>query len=181
MTYKELYDKALWDLEHDNMTLGEFDRITEPLNKEIPKEEQTDGDLISRDYEIQQIQKAKESNYNFNYNTLIDFIKVLPSAEKTVNKININERVKVKLTDYGKEIFYHQYDNFNKTYGKEIIKPYYPTVDSEGYTSFQLWRFMNLYGKYFDMGIYTDMQNVIEPLEIVFESEEKTAEKRNNE
>ena len=42
-----------------------------------------DGDLISRDYTIQQIQKAKESNYNFNYNTLIDFIKALPSAEKT--------------------------------------------------------------------------------------------------
>ncbi len=48
MTYKELYDKALWDLEHNNMTLGEFERITEPLNKEIPKEEQTDGDLISK-------------------------------------------------------------------------------------------------------------------------------------
>lgn len=84
MTYKELYDKALWDLEHDNMTLGEFERITEPLNKEIPKEEQMDGNLISRDYTIQQIQKAKENNYNFNYNTLIDFIKVLPSADKTV-------------------------------------------------------------------------------------------------
>ena len=46
-------------------------------------EKQTDGDLISRDYTIQQIQKAKENNYNFNYNTLLDFIKVLPSAEKT--------------------------------------------------------------------------------------------------
>lgn len=96
----------------------------------------------------------------------------LPSAEKTANKININEYVKVKLTDYGKEIFYHQYDNINKTYGKEIIKPSYPTVDSDGYTSFQLWYFMNLYGRHIDMGV----QNVIEPLEIVFESAEKTAE-----
>ena len=42
MTYKELYDKALWDLEHNNMTLGEFEEVTEPLNKEISKEEQTD-------------------------------------------------------------------------------------------------------------------------------------------
>ena len=48
MTYKELYDKALWDLEHNNMTLGEFEEVTEPLNKEISKEEQTDGDLISK-------------------------------------------------------------------------------------------------------------------------------------
>lgn len=87
-------------------------------------------------------------------------------AEKTA--ININEHVKVKLTDYGKEIFYHQYDKLNKTYGKEIIKPSFPTVDSDGYTSFQLWCFMNLYGRYIDMGL----QNVIEPLEIVFESAE---------
>ena len=94
------------------------------------------------------------------------------STEKTANKININEYVKVKLTDYGKEIFYHQYDNLNKTYGKEIIKPSYPTVDSDGYTSFQLWYFMNLYGRHIDMGV----QNVIEPLEIAFESAEKTAE-----
>ena len=42
----------------------------------------SDGDLISRDYTIQQIQKAKENNYNFNYDTLIDFIKALPSTEK---------------------------------------------------------------------------------------------------
>ena len=38
MTYKELYDKALWDLEHDKITLGEFEKMIEPLNKEIPKE-----------------------------------------------------------------------------------------------------------------------------------------------
>lgn len=94
------------------------------------------------------------------------------SAEKTANKININEHIKVKLTDYGKEIFYHQYDNLNKAFGKEIIKPSYPTVDSDGYTSFQLWCFMNLYGRYIDIGV----QNVIEPLEIVFESADNTAE-----
>lgn len=102
----------------------------------------------------------------------IETVKDVPSAEKTANKININEYVKVKLTDYGKEIFYHQYDDLNKFYGKEIIKPSYPTVDSDGYTSFQLWCFINLYGRYIDMGV----QNVIEPLEIVFESAEKTAE-----
>lgn len=139
MTYKELYDKALWDLEHDKITLGEFENMIEPLKKEIPKEEQTGGDLISR---------------------------------QAVNKININDFVKVKLTDYGKDIFYHQYDNINITYGKEIIKPSYPTVDSDGYTRFQLWYFINLYGRYIDMGL----QNVIEPLEIVFESAEKTTE-----
>lgn len=38
MTYKELYDRALWDLEHCRITLGEFEDMIEPLNKEIPEE-----------------------------------------------------------------------------------------------------------------------------------------------
>ena len=43
MTYKELYDKALWDLEHDKITLGEFEKMIEPLNKEIPKESEEEN------------------------------------------------------------------------------------------------------------------------------------------
>lgn len=38
MTYKELYEKALWKVEHDEITLGEFEKMIEPLNKEIPEE-----------------------------------------------------------------------------------------------------------------------------------------------
>lgn len=137
------------------------------LTMAIKALEQTDGDLISRDNAIELVNYALAENKD-----VLEVLENMPSAEKTANKININEYVKVKLTDYGKEIFYHQYDNLNKAFGKEIIKPSYPTVDSDGYTSFQLWYFMNLYGRYIDMG----MQNVIEPLEIVFESADKTAE-----
>ena len=43
------------------------------------------GDLISRDYAIEQIKKAKENGYKFTYNTLIDFMKVLPTIPKTEN------------------------------------------------------------------------------------------------
>lgn len=35
MTYKELYDKALWDLDLGKINLGEFEDMIEPLNKEI--------------------------------------------------------------------------------------------------------------------------------------------------
>lgn len=131
------------------------------------------NDLISRQAVIDAIRSMDRNDHIDEYTeNVVEYFKNMPSAEKTANKININEYVKVKLTDYGKEIFYHQYDNLNKTYGKEIIKPSYPTVDSDGYTSFQLWYFMNLYGRHIDMGV----KNVIEPLEIVFESAEKTAE-----
>lgn len=79
--------------------------------------------------------------------------------------INLNEIVKVKLTDLGKEIFYHQHDEFNKRMGKEVIKPKYPREDEDGYSRFQLWYFIELYGNHFGMGY----PNVILPLEIIYE------------
>lgn len=82
-------------------------------------------------------------------------------------KINLNESVKVKLTDWGKEIFYHQYDRINKMVGKEVCKPIYPKEDENGYTEFQLWCFMQLYGEYMGM----TLPNVVERFEIVYESE----------
>lgn len=41
-------------------------------------------------------------------------------------------------------------------------------VDENGYSSFQLWDFMNIYGKYFFMECRKS-NNVIDPLEIVYE------------
>lgn len=79
--------------------------------------------------------------------------------------INLNETVKVKLTNLGQEIFYHQYDFVNERCGKEVIKPSFPKTDEDGYTSFQLWEFIELYGKHIGMR----KKNVIEPLEIVYE------------
>lgn len=37
MTYREIYERALWDLEHNNITLGEFDERVKPLNQEVKK------------------------------------------------------------------------------------------------------------------------------------------------
>lgn len=66
--------------------------------------------------------------------------------------ININEVVKVQLTDLGKNIYYHQFDEFNCNHGYNLIKPKFPEVDDDGYTKFQLWKLMKLYGQYFTMG-----------------------------
>ena len=92
-------------------------------------------------------------------------IKDLPPVPQEPIRINLNEPIKVKLTDWGKEIYYHQYDRINEHLGKEIHKPEFPKEDENGYTEFQLWRFMELYGRY--MGMVS--KNVIEPLEIVYE------------
>lgn len=82
-------------------------------------------------------------------------------------KINLNERIKFKLTDYGKDIYYHQFDELNefiKQHGGKPIEPTMPEVDEEGYTEMQLWCFMNIYGKHMEMGC----NNVLESLEIIY-------------
>lgn len=89
----------------------------------------------------------------------------LPPAQPEPIRINLNEPIKVKLTDWGKEIYYHQYDRANQIAGREICKPKFPKEDENGYTEFQLWRFMELYGEHMGM----TLPNVIEPLEIVYE------------
>lgn len=78
--------------------------------------------------------------------------------------INLNEPIKVKLTQLGKDIYYHRFDSFNKAIGEEICKPSYPVEDEDGYTEFQLWDFMNLYGDFMGVGL----PNVIDPIEIVY-------------
>ncbi len=96
-----------------------------------------------------------------------DAIKSVPSAQSEPLSINLNEWIKVKLTDLGKEIYYHRYDKLNKTYGREVLKPSLPSEDEDGYTRFQLWKFIQLYGAHIGMGA----PNVIDPLEIVYGGE----------
>lgn len=96
---------------------------------------------------------------------VIEHLKQMPSAQPEPIRINLNEPIKVKLTDWGKEIYYHQYDRINQIAGREICKPKFPKEDENGYTEFQLWCFIELYGIHIGM----TLPNVIEPLEIVYE------------
>lgn len=78
-------------------------------------------------------------------------------------KINLNDTIKVKLTPLGADIYYHQYDELNKAYGRIVIEPHLPKVDEKGYTKLQLHQFMELYGEH----IGVTKPNVIEPLDII--------------
>ena len=86
-------------------------------------------------------------------------------------KINLNEYVKVKLTDLGKDIYYRWYDELNARLGTVIYEPKFPKEDDKGYTYFQLWDFMEIYGKYIGM----TKPNVIKPLEIIYEPPKEEA------
>lgn len=54
-------------------------------------------------------------------------------------KFNINYYVKVKLTDFGKSIYCKEYKRF-------------PEEDSDGWSTFQLWVLMKIFGKHLEMG-----------------------------
>ena len=106
MTYKELYEKALWDLEHSRINLGEFEDMIEPLNKEIPKEEQTAGDLISR----QAVNKLRKYNLVGGVHTVsLDDINKLPSVRGYGDLISRTDLLNaIWQKEYGKD-----YDGVN--------------------------------------------------------------------
>lgn len=73
-----------------------------------------------------------------------------------MKKINLNSVIKVKLTPLGADIFYHRYDEINqkiKAHGGIPLEPKMPKIDEAGFTQFQLWDFINLYGGCFTLGV----------------------------
>ena len=75
--------------------------------------------------------------------------------------INLNDNVRFKLTDLGREIYYHQFDDLIAT-GVQL-RTKYPEEDADGYVSMPLWQFVELYGPHIGMA----KQNVIEPLNLI--------------
>ena len=51
------------------------------------------SDLIDRDYMLSQIEKAKAENRPFDYDSLIDFVKVLPKADFKAELEEIKEEI----------------------------------------------------------------------------------------
>ena len=75
---------------------------------------------------------------------------------KNFRKVNLNDEIKVKLTDFGKQIYYKYCEDF----------PTKLKIDSKGYTKFQIWVFMHIFGEYLYNGCVapceTDVQIQIE-------------------
>lgn len=119
-------------------------------------------DLISRKKLCLEAETCRE--------TTNDFIALIQEQPGASVHINLNDAVKFKLTDHGKDIFYHRFDSVNEKIrrrGGKPIKPDMPKVDSDGYTRMQLWQFMELFGPHTGMA----MKNYVEPLEIIYESQ----------
>lgn len=78
---------------------------------------------------------------------------------------NVNDKIKVKLTEYGKSILEHEVVNTMTMLKNLRFDDYFPYPEDEnGYTEFQLWNFMRLFGSYFHIGCPL----IIERNEIIF-------------
>ena len=77
---------------------------------------------------------------------------------------NINNTIKVKLTDHGRDILNEYFSEISKycagidIESDDVISSQY-AEDEEGYTEFQLWDFMNIFGSYFRLGSPIIIQN----------------------
>lgn len=71
-----------------------------------------------------------------------------------MKELNVNSTIKVKLNDYGREVLCHQHDELNRkiiNLGGKPLEVRYPETDEHGYSKFQLWDFMNIFGECFTM------------------------------
>lgn len=84
--------------------------------------------------------------------------------------INLNEEVKFKLTDYGREVHSRYYKDLIKDNDDlfKIFKYVDLQVDENGYSKMQLWKFMQIFGK----EMFLANKEVIKPLEIIYTLEE---------
>lgn len=64
---------------------------------------------------------------------------------------NINDKIKVKLTEHGKAILRNEVaDTMRKLKNLNLPDDYFPyPEDEDGYTEFQLWNFMRIFGSHF--------------------------------
>lgn len=78
---------------------------------------------------------------------------------------NVNHKIKVKLTEHGKAILEKDVTDtlgLLKNFNYQEYSLYHE--DEDGYTEFQLWDFMNIFGSHFSMCC----KQIIEHNEIIF-------------
>lgn len=90
--------------------------------------------------------------------------------------INLNDNILVKLNDRGKDIFYHQFDKILHEFPESGIKCHMPVVDENGYTEFQIWRFMELYGEHIGMG----KPPILENMNVIYKEGSEESDVLNN-
>lgn len=82
----------------------------------------------------------------------LDKLKKIDENSKGI-RINLNDFVQVRLSKRGQEILSEEisfYNDFLEKYG--FTKLRWPECDEDGYISIQIWKLMDIFGKYMSMG-----------------------------
>lgn len=78
-------------------------------------------------------------------------------------KFNINEKVRVKLTDHGRAVHAADNDAFWSSIQHPSPPPYTPPKeDAEGWSEWQLWTLMEAFGKHTHIGCNNCFETTIE-------------------
>ena len=76
-------------------------------------------------------------------------------------KLNINEYVKVKLTDKGRAIHKKQYEELFASC-PELMNYRPPREDADGWSKWQLWDLMQRFGPHISLGVEVPFETEIE-------------------
>lgn len=155
ITYQEILDMK-----------SENDKLKQKISDLESLMQKRDEFLEMKNIQIEELKQRIAELENENKNLNIRLFQNEAYGDKKLQKINLNDRIKVKLTPLGAEIHYHQYDELNKKIKENVgtqLEPRMPEIDKDGFTEFTLWHFMELYGEHIGMC----KPNVIEPLNIV--------------
>lgn len=77
-------------------------------------------------------------------------------------KININFTVRVKLTDFGREMHRKDHVDFWTAHGRPDMRYHPPVTDSDGWSRFQLWSLMQCFGNHVSLGSVPPFETEIE-------------------
>lgn len=78
--------------------------------------------------------------------------------------MNMNEYCWVKLTTFGRAIHRNEFDELNAHYPKAGLHYIPPETNADGWSRFQLWSLMHLYGKH----VYNGQMDLPFGTEIIF-------------
>jgi len=69
-------------------------------------------------------------------------------------KFNINHHVLVKLKESGYQVLLDDHNSYSDIvrWKPKSIEDFKNEADKDGYTKFQMWQFMNLFGNFTDIG-----------------------------
>ena len=110
----------------------------------------------------------------------VDYAPTVISGDqhKEVNMLhafNINNWIKVKLTDKGREILQNYWNRICSKFPQLDPDPsYFAThTDADGYTRFQLWEFMQIFGEHLCLGspLYVENNEILFEMSITARTE----------